>query len=308
MHHIPRCVVIVALIACSAAAQVLSIPTSGGGKFGGGIEMGPLQSAAMDFNLFTINGQNPNNTPLEGQSGSISKLDLKAPGKAQREYDKGYRFLMKKDAQSAIEHLKIAIQIYPSFVAAHNALGTAYLNLNQNQQARDEFAQAVALDDHLPNSFLNLGCAHLALKDYAAAEETLRKASSIAPLDQALKLALAYGEYVNRDYPGVLVTAREVHEQKHQTATAVHFFAAGALDAQGDIPGAQHELETLLREDPKSPSAAQYRQFLADLKTEQARLAEAKLHPAEPVKFSFSQPAEPTRAEAMAQAGRFAKS
>lgn len=293
---------IAALLATSALAQVLSLPGSGGGKFTSAIDMGPLQTAQMNSNLFTINGQNPDNTPLAAQSGSVSMLDLKASGKARREYDKGYQLLMKKDAQSAIEHLKIAVQIYPKYVAAHNALGTAYLNLNQNQEARDEFTRAVSLDDHLPNSLLNLGCAHLALKDYKAAEETFRKASSLAPLDVQLQLALAYGEYVSHDYPAVVATAREVHGRKHKTATAVHFFAAGALDAQGDIPGAQHELETLLQEDPKSPSAAQYRQFLEDLKTEEARLAEAKLHPPEPVKFTFEQPAEPTREQAIGQA------
>ena len=296
-----QCALIVALIACPALAQQFSVPMAGGVTGGGG-ELDGLQSAQMDFNIFTINSRNPDNTPLAGRNNAISKLDLKAPGKAQREYDKGYRFLMKKDAQSALDHLKIATQIYPSYVAAHNALGTAYLNLDQSEQARDEFSRAVALDDHLPNSFLNLGCANLALKDYAAAEEALRKASSIAPLDLQLKLALAYGEYVNRDYPAVLATEREVHGQKHQTATAVHFFAAGALEAQGDLTGAQHELETLLQEDPKSPSAGQYSQFLEDLKTEKAKRAEAKLHPAEPVKFSFSQPAEPTREQAMGQA------
>jgi len=100
----------------------------------------------------------------------------------------------------------------------------------------------------------------------------------------------------------VLVTARAVHAQKHQAATAVHFFAAGALDAQGNIAGAQNELETLIEEDPKSPSVPQYRQFLVDLKTEQTKLAEAKSHPAEPVKFSFDQPAEPTREQAVGQA------
>lgn len=300
-HRIPLGVILLASIACPAVGQLLSIPTSGS-KFGSATELGPLQNAAMDYNFFTINSKNPDNTPLEGQSGSISKLDLKAPGKARREYDKGYQFLMRKDAQSAIEHLKIAVQIYPKYVAAHSALGTAYLNLNQNEQARDEFAQAVVLDDHLPSLFLNLGCAHLALKDFKDAEETFRKASSLAPLDLPLQLALAYGEYVNHDYPAVLATAREVHGRKHQTATAVHYFAAGALDAQGNLTGAQHELETLLQEDPKSASAGQYRQLIEDLKAEQARLAEAKLHPAEPVKFSFAQPAEPTREEAIGQA------
>ena len=122
-----RRALIVAVIACPAVAQVLSLPTVGSGKFTGAIEMGPLQNAQLNSNLFQINGQNPDNTPLQSRSGSVSAKDLKAPGKARREYDKGYQLLMKKDAQSAIEHLKIATQIYPSYVAAHNALGTAYL-------------------------------------------------------------------------------------------------------------------------------------------------------------------------------------
>ena len=93
---------------------------------------------------------------------------------------------MKKDLEAAITHLTKSIAIYPSFVAAHNALGTAYLNQGQNQQAREQFAQAVALDDHLPNSYLNLGCAELALDQYDDAEKSLKTASSIAPLDLQL--------------------------------------------------------------------------------------------------------------------------
>ena len=288
-------------LSCMAAAQALTIPQTTSG-FGMVATLDAMQTAQMDLSFFRIDTQNAGVTPLETPSGSVSKLDLNAPAKARREYNKGYQSLMKKDAQSAIEHLKIAIQIYPSYVAAHNALGTGYLNLNQNERARDEFAQAVALDDHLPNSFLNLGCAQLGLKDYAAAEETFRKASSLAPLDLQLQLALAYGEYVNHDYPAVLATAREVHARKHQAATAVHFFAAGALEAQGNLTDAQHELEILLREDPKSASAVQYRQIMEDLKTEQARREEAKLRPAEPAKFTFNRPVEPTREQAMGQA------
>jgi Tfp pilus assembly protein PilF len=49
---------------------------------------------------------------------------------------------MKKNLEAAITHLTKSIAVYPSFVAAHNALGTAYLNQGQNQQAYDQFAQA----------------------------------------------------------------------------------------------------------------------------------------------------------------------
>jgi VWFA-related protein len=46
----------------------------------------------------------------------------------------------------------------------------------------------------------------------------------------------------------------------------VHFFAAAAWAGQDKLPQAQHELLTLLREDPKSPAALQAVQLMEDLK------------------------------------------
>src|ERR1700686_1719580 len=261
--------------------QVFSAPTSSN-RFGTLTSLDSIQTVRIDSNVFLINGQRPEaSSPLQAPSGSISKLDLKSPAKARHEYEKGYQFLMKKDLEAAITHLTKSLALYPSFVAAHNALGTAYLNQGQNQQAREQFAQAVALDDHLPNSYLNLGCAELALDQYDDAEKSLKKASSIAPLDVQLLTALTYAEFVNRDYPAVITTARQVHESKHSGSALVHYFAAGALDAQGHIADAQHEMETLLSEDPNSPAIPQYRKILDQLLVKQAHLNASTLHPAD---------------------------
>jgi len=274
----------------TAAAQVFSAPASTN-RFGTMPVLDAIQTTRMDSNLFLINSRSSGtNSPLQAPSGSISKLDLKSPGKARREYEKGYQLLMKKDLQAAITHLIKSIEVYPSFVAAHNALGTAYLNQGQSQQARDEFARAVALDDHLPNSYLNLGCAQLVLQQYAEAETSLKKASSIAPLDLRLLTALTYAEFVNRDYLAVISTARHVHDGEHVGAAVVHFFAAGALEAQDNLTEAQREMEILLSEDPKSPSSGQFRQILDQMKAEQISRAAAKPHPAHTVSPSFSGP------------------
>lgn len=289
------------LTSCAAIGQVLNIPDTTN-KFGSPMGMDAIQSTVMDFAAFRIDSDNAGKSPLESPSGSVSKLDLKAPGKAREEYAKGYQLLLRKDLQGAMLHLTKAVTIYPSFVSAHNALGSTYLNLNQNEQARDEFARAVALDDHLPGSFLNLGCAQLALQDYPAAEESLKKASSIAPLDLQLSTALAYGAFANHDYPAVIETMRDVHGRKHNGAEVVHYFAAGAFEAQDDLASAQRELEMLLQEDPKSPSANQFRESLEQIKAEQAMRAEAKLHPPEAVKFSFSAGTEITSEQASQQA------
>src|SRR5215469_2167356 len=281
--------IVLLMLCCAATCQVLTIPTSTN-RFSNAFSLDAIQSAQLDFNFFTINSKSENLSSLQTPSGSVSNLDLRAPGKAQREYQKGYLLLMRNDPKGAIEHLARATTIYPKYVAAHNALGSAYLNLHQNEEAKDQFSEAVSLDDHMPNSYLNLGCAQLALKQYGAAEETLRKASALAPLDTQLQLALAYGEFANKDYTAVIATTRDVHGRKHQGASLVHFFAAVSLEAQNNLSAAQDEIKTLLKEDPNSPSAGEFRNMLGEFQEEERKHAQLKFDPVQKVTYSIGIP------------------
>ena len=118
---------------------------------------------------------------------------------------------MKKDAPGAVAHLTKSIEIYPSFVAAHNALGTAYLNQGNTQQAVEQFNRAIALDDHLPNSYLNLGCAQLAMQEVCGCGGLAEKSRGIAPMDLPLLTALTYAEFANQDYPAVVNGVKQIH-------------------------------------------------------------------------------------------------
>ena len=257
-----------------ADAQLHSQPPQGE-KFGADLtSFRALQMAKLDSAIFQF--YSAHESPLLDQANSVSKLDLAAPKNARKEYEKGYLHLLRKDLPAAIDHLQRATSIYPSFVAAHDALGIAYLNLGQNQLAHDEFARAIALDDHLPGSYLNLGCAQMQLQRYPDAEETLQKASSMAPLDLVLLTALTYAEFKNRDYAAVIATTRQVHHRKHEDAALVHLFAAGAWEAQNHLSEAQDELETLLSEDAKSPLLIQFRQLLDQVKEEQVNRAQTR--------------------------------
>jgi VWFA-related protein len=281
----------------------LHLGGAGGSEGFNGFVSADLSQVNGGQTMWSAANAGQNRSPLEGPSGSVSKLDLKAPGKAQREYHKGYELLMKKDFRAAIEHLAIAVSVYPDFVAAHNALGTAYLNLGQNDQARDQFAKAVSLDDHLPTSYINLGCAQLALKDYHSAQASVQKASSIAPLDLQLATALTYAQFMNQDYGAVLTTTHQVHSRKHAGAAIVHYYAAAALDGQNNLEEEQNELETLLSEDPKSPAADPARQALAQIKLEQLRRAAQKKQPPAPAVTIPAEvkPAGPTPEQLAAQ-------
>ena len=208
-------------------------------------------------------------SPVQDLAISVSKLDFKAPLKARREYYAGFQLLSGKEYQSAREHLASATSIYADFVAAHIALGSAYLGMRQDQQARDEFVRALVLDDHLPITYLSLACAELGLQHYSAAEEAVQKASSLAPIDQQVLAALAYAQLLNHDYPAVVETAHRVHSHSHEGAAIVHYYAAAAWDAQQNPGEAQLELEKFLEEDPKSPAAEHAREILQRIKGEQ---------------------------------------
>jgi len=212
---------------------------------------------------------------VEHFSDSVSKLDLKAPGPAKREYEKGAQLLLKKNFSEAAEHLAKAIAIYPNFVAAHNLLGSAYMDMAQNERAESEFVRAVSLDDHLHYSFLNLGRAQLALKDYAGAQASMQKASALAPLDLRLLSALTYAQYLNHDYSGAIATARQVHSRKHDSAAIVHYFAAAAWQGQNNLQETQSELQTFLDEAPTSPAAGVARQMIEQIKDRQNHPAPA---------------------------------
>jgi VWFA-related protein len=300
-HELLLAIVLAGVLTTAGESQILSFPTSGN-RFGTATAMDAIQSTTMDTSIFRINSENSQTSTIQSASGAVSMLDLKAPGKAQREYTKGFQLLMRRDASGAIPHLANATEIYPKFVAAHNALGTAYLDQQRNQEARDEFARAITLDEHLPNSYLNLGCAELALQDYPAAEKSLQKATELAPMDLPLRVALAYAEFIGKDYGATVDTARELHQKKHEGAALVHYFAAGAWEAQGHYAEAEQEMLLLLREDPKSGSAEQFRKILDQIKTEEAAHREAKLHPAQPVTFSFAERSVPSAEEANRQA------
>ena len=284
------------LVPLSAAAQATFSPNSE--RYRG---MDWADTTRNEFDAYLIGNRDPHSTEVQSISGPASRLDLKTPGKAQREYEDGYRLLLKKEFEGAVVHLRKSIDSYPKFVSAHNALGTAFLKLGRNEDAKAEFLAAAALDGHLPNSFLNLGCAELALKQYPQAEESLRTAASLAPLDIQLQLALAYAEYKNKDYSAVLSTARQIHQRMHQGAAAIHLYAAMAWEAQGNLREARGEMEMLLKEDPLSNSAERYRQILKQLEVEQARRSDAALHQSQAAAQVRSQEAERSRQYALQQ-------
>lgn len=240
------------------------------------------EGGIVDLHTLEELNQNQRVQTESRSSATVSKLDLKASGRARSAYANGLRQFAAKDYKNAAQSFEKAVSIYPDFVSAHNALGCAYFTLGENDRALEHFNRAIALDDHLSASFMNRGRVELAMGQVAAAQTSFEKASSIAPLDTNLLLALAYSQYLNHDYSGVERTTQQAHGHPHLGIATIHYFAAASWQAQNKLENTRSELQTFLSEDPTSPFADAARRSIQqiDAAAAQPTLALANSAPA----------------------------
>ncbi len=197
--------------------------------------------------------------------GTISVLDMRAPKKAKKEFEKGNQLFGKAKLGEAAEHYMKAIAIYPQFVAAHNNLGVLYRQQGDNPRARDQFEAAAAQNPRLAAPFLNLGRVALMLNDNASAEPALKSARDIDPLDPEILTLLALAEYRNHHYDDAISTVRRLHTGEHKQFATAHVVAAAAWQAEGKLDGVEAEYRVFLQEDPSNASAADARKALTQI-------------------------------------------
>lgn len=284
IRRLPLFSLLLLTLPCVLAAQGLPGGPGLGGQLDGRINGAPGGTAPFDISEMGISqlnsrmmwaDANHQTSPLQNPALMVSQLDLKAPKPAKKEFEKGFQLFNQKEYQSAVEHLVRAVTIYPEYVAAHNTLGSSYMGLSRNDEAREQFARAAVLDPHLPLAYLNLAYAETALHRYLAAQVAAQKAANIAPLDVEVLTALAYAQLMNKDYAGSSATADKVHDTKEPGHAIVHFYSAAAWDHQNDLDHASAELRKLLSEDPKSDAAAKARNLLQQIAGDKEKVGRA---------------------------------
>lgn len=90
----------------------------------------------------------------------------------------GAAYLQDGQPQVALDELKQAIAIDPSYADAFNLRGLTYLRMNNPALAADSFARAVVIDPRDANAAHNLGLLRCQLSQYAEADRLFRQAST----------------------------------------------------------------------------------------------------------------------------------
>lgn len=102
--------------------------------------------------------------------------ELLIPPKAMKELQRAQSALLSGGVRASAKHLERALQIYPHYLEAHNALGSRYIELREYEKAAVEFQKAIDLDPRVPQPFNNLSVALFLLERYPDAELAARRA------------------------------------------------------------------------------------------------------------------------------------
>jgi tetratricopeptide (TPR) repeat protein len=87
----------------------------------------------------------PSTAQTERNSYTVSARELKIPGKARREFEKGLGRLLKRDPAGSVSHFTKAAQAFPDYYEAYYHVGVAEMSLGHRGEAVQAFQMAIDL-------------------------------------------------------------------------------------------------------------------------------------------------------------------
>src|SRR5438093_4123632 len=182
-----------------------------------------------------------------------------------KEMDKAMEAMQKKRDAGARKHLDRAAKIAPTNPDVAYLQGMLELDNHNLPVAEQFFQKAVGSSRAQERALLGLGYVQLQLNQAAAAAQTLEKALQLNSSSERGHLLLANAYAQLREYSKAQEHAQRAAAFHSENSASARTLLAQILAAQGNREGAKLELEEVLREYPKSPSASVAKDTLASL-------------------------------------------
>lgn len=188
------------------------------------------------------------------------------PAAARTEYERGVKFLQDRKTEAGIVALKKAIEMFPTYFAALESLGTEYVKTGQYEVAIPILRQALAVNNRASKSFYSLGVAHLKLNQLTEAMENLTQSATLDPnnINTHMMLGIAYH---NRQQ---LKEAEESFQRALKLGGAgiaeARFYLASVYEKQRRYGAAIAELERYLKEAKAGRDPEKIKAWMQNLK------------------------------------------
>ena len=186
-------------------------------------------------------------------------------------YNKALESVKDGNRDKAIEQLKAALAIHPTFTAALNGLGVQYLKLGKYEAASEAFSKGLTLTPENFNLHLNSGISLFSLNKHAEAETQFaaalakNEASGTAHLYRARALI-----GLNR-LDDAAVDLKRAIEIGGDDVKLAHRYLAGIYVEKGENVEAVKQLELYLQVSPESKESEQIKNLIKELNKKAGR-------------------------------------
>jgi tetratricopeptide (TPR) repeat protein len=198
-------------------------------------------------------------TPVDAQGYTVSVHDLKVPGKARHEFDKGVERLQKKDAEGSLDHFKEATNAFPNYYEAYYQIGLANLELRRGNEAEQALQRSIDLSGggYAEPQFA-LGAMLCDRQAYSDAERVLRRAIDVDGNSWKGHLFLGQALFGQNRLADAEKSVREVLLRRSDVPSAFILLANIHIRRQEYILGIK-DLDTFLNLKPEGPTSDQAR-------------------------------------------------
>jgi tetratricopeptide (TPR) repeat protein len=212
---------------------------------------------------------------------SISVTSLKAPDKAQHEYQKALESYEKKKYADAEKHLAKAVAIYPQYATAWDLRGQEQHQQQQDAEAVKSYEAAMAADEKFVGPYIRLAVLYSLQRNWTEVVRLTDRATQLDPLSYPDAWYInGVARYNLKQYPEAeRAAAKAIHLDKEHRFPRAELLMATLLQMRRDYPGAAEHFRNFVKLEPQSAEAPQINAFLAKF---DQQTASAK--PAEPAK------------------------
>jgi len=228
-----------------------------------------LQTASTDY--VTLRLTEDRSTPTRAATGS-KVVNANVPAEAQKELDEGRAALLNEDILESIAHFKEAVKIYPEFLEAQLALGTAYMDLQKWEEAERALRLALTIDPSAANALFALGEIYRRQAKIIEAERKLKEGLALEPRSARghLALALVYWQIASaaKNQPDARVDFENSYTEVKQSVSLDPALAEARVLKGNLLLRAQRgtealvEFEEYLKLDPKGQHSANVRELI----------------------------------------------
>jgi len=194
---------------------------------------------------------------------TVSVHDLKVPGKARHEFDKGIARLQKNDAEGSLNHFKEATNAFPNYYEAYYQIGLANLELRRGNDAEQALQRSIDLSGgRYAEPQFALGALLCDRQSFQEAERVLRRSIEVDANSWKGHVFLGQALFGQNRLAEAEKSAHEVLLRRSDVAAAYILLANVHIRRQEYILGIK-DLDAYLSMRPEGASSEQAREVRA---------------------------------------------